>query len=210
MSAPQSQTTPGSPPPPHANRRPEIFVQLDKFWLRVTEGLEVGQLWKQFSKDARTSYRLYQKDFDRRAPGESWRKNFFHTLQDLTRGGHRFHERLETLILAEYRAYVAESNPASRAKQDAAGVLHQSAVWHLAVRTTHPATEAVERRHRAPRGNLENVALAVGPAGGGRAVEVSVARLDHILPLCDTVKRFSSASPPQESALLRMTMEVLR
>jgi len=82
MRAPSSQTTPGPPPPPRASRRPEIFVQLDKFWMRVTEGLEASQLWQQFRKDARTSYRLYQKDFDRRAPGESWRKNFLHTLQE--------------------------------------------------------------------------------------------------------------------------------
>jgi phosphoserine phosphatase RsbU/P len=73
MAAP-SQT----PPKP----RPEIFVQLDKFWLRVTEGMELSQLWRQFSTDARASYRLYQKDFAARAPKETRPKGFFHTAQE--------------------------------------------------------------------------------------------------------------------------------
>jgi phosphoserine phosphatase RsbU/P len=64
--------------------RAGIFVQLDKFWLRVTEGLEIGQLWKQFRADARTSYRLYQRDFDARAPRETRRHNFWHTMQELS------------------------------------------------------------------------------------------------------------------------------
>jgi hypothetical protein len=37
---------------------------LEKFWLRVSEGRKVDELWKQFHADARTSYRLYAKDFD--------------------------------------------------------------------------------------------------------------------------------------------------
>jgi phosphoserine phosphatase RsbU/P len=78
MSSPQTHTAPA----PGAKRRPEIFVQLDKFWLRVTEGLELSQLWRQFSTDARASYRLYQKDFDSRAPRETRRKDFFHTAQE--------------------------------------------------------------------------------------------------------------------------------
>jgi sigma-B regulation protein RsbU (phosphoserine phosphatase) len=36
---------------------------LNRFWLRISEGLELNQLWSQFEKDARTSYRLYSKDF---------------------------------------------------------------------------------------------------------------------------------------------------
>jgi serine phosphatase RsbU (regulator of sigma subunit) len=58
-------------------------VELDKFWLRVTEGLEISQLWKQFSADARASYRLYQKDFAGRAPREGRRHRWWDTTQDL-------------------------------------------------------------------------------------------------------------------------------
>ena len=38
--------------------------RVDKFWNRVTDGMRVDQLWKQFQIDARTSYRLYSKDVD--------------------------------------------------------------------------------------------------------------------------------------------------
>lgn len=82
MNSPQSQATPRQASQPGAKPRPEIFVQLDKFWARVTEGLELSQLWRQFSADARASYRLYQKDFAAQAPRETRRKNFFHTAQE--------------------------------------------------------------------------------------------------------------------------------
>ncbi len=80
MSAPSYQAVPPPPnPPPH---RPEIFVALDRFWHRVTEGLELNQLWSQFKSDARSSYRLYRRDFEKGAPERSWRHNFFQTLQE--------------------------------------------------------------------------------------------------------------------------------
>jgi phosphoserine phosphatase RsbU/P len=34
------------------------------FWLRVSEGMELNQLWSQMVKDARSSYRLYSADLD--------------------------------------------------------------------------------------------------------------------------------------------------
>ena len=80
MSSYPPQTAPG-PPSPTPNRRPGIFAQLDKFWLRVTEGLELNQLWKQFHADARAGFRLYKKDFSARAPSET-RHSFFHTAQE--------------------------------------------------------------------------------------------------------------------------------
>jgi phosphoserine phosphatase RsbU/P len=67
----------------HATSRPGIFAQLDKFWLRVTEGLELSQLWRQFRSDARASYRLYQRDFDANMPREARRHHFWHTVQEL-------------------------------------------------------------------------------------------------------------------------------
>jgi len=57
-------------------------VQLDRFWHRVTEGLELSQLWKQFSADARASYRLYHRDFQARAPQEIGKPGFWHTAQE--------------------------------------------------------------------------------------------------------------------------------
>ena len=80
MNSPTSQAAP-SPPPPTAARRSEVLVQLDRFWHRVTEGLELSQLWKQFSADARASYRLYHRDFQARAP-EVRKHGFWHTAQE--------------------------------------------------------------------------------------------------------------------------------
>jgi phosphoserine phosphatase RsbU/P len=46
-----------------ARARPTM-TSLGKFWQRITEGMELNQLWKQFHTDARTSYRLYSRDVD--------------------------------------------------------------------------------------------------------------------------------------------------
>jgi sigma-B regulation protein RsbU (phosphoserine phosphatase) len=35
-----------------------------QFWQRVSEGIELNQLWSQFRKDAHSSYRLYSQDVD--------------------------------------------------------------------------------------------------------------------------------------------------
>ena len=78
MNPPSSQAPAVSPSP---QSRRGFVAQLDGFWQRVTEGLELSQLWKQFSADARASYRLYQKDFQARAPQEDRKRSFWHTAQ---------------------------------------------------------------------------------------------------------------------------------
>lgn len=51
--------------------------RVDKFWNRVTEGMRVDQLWRQFQTDARSSYRLYSKEVDaERVEGVSKGKHF--------------------------------------------------------------------------------------------------------------------------------------
>jgi serine phosphatase RsbU (regulator of sigma subunit) len=54
-------------------------VRLHQFWQRVTEGLEISQLWSQFENEARASYRLYSRDVAARTP------------EGLTRRGHNLH-----------------------------------------------------------------------------------------------------------------------
>ena len=56
-----------------------ISVHLRNFWRRVTEGLEVSQLWSQFESEARASYRLYSHDVAAKTP------------EGLTRRGHHLH-----------------------------------------------------------------------------------------------------------------------
>jgi serine phosphatase RsbU (regulator of sigma subunit) len=48
--------------PDPTNPNPSIKGRVGRFWHRVTEGLEVNQLWSQIQKDARSSYRLYSAD----------------------------------------------------------------------------------------------------------------------------------------------------
>ncbi|MGA9936989.1 MAG: PP2C family protein-serine/threonine phosphatase [Candidatus Acidiferrales bacterium] len=49
------------------------------FWTRVTEGLEIEQLWGQFKSEARATYGLYSKDVDWEAIGREkkrWKRPF--------------------------------------------------------------------------------------------------------------------------------------
>ncbi len=45
---------------------------LQTFWRRISDGIEIQQLWAQFHAEARASYQLYSKEVEwARAPGES-------------------------------------------------------------------------------------------------------------------------------------------
>ena len=51
----------------------------DRFWQRVTDGMQLSQLWEQFRADARSSYRLYSNDVDQeRRAGESQGRHALH------------------------------------------------------------------------------------------------------------------------------------
>ena len=67
-----------APPPATAERAP-LRVRMQQFWRRVTEGMELSQLWSQFRTEARASYRLYSRDVAAR------------TSDDLARRGRRMH-----------------------------------------------------------------------------------------------------------------------
>jgi phosphoserine phosphatase RsbU/P len=56
-----------------------FMVRMQRFWTRVTEGLEISQLWSQFENEARASYRLYSKDVAAKTP------------EGLTSRGHHLH-----------------------------------------------------------------------------------------------------------------------
>ncbi len=57
-----------SPPTGQAAPRATFGFKVSRFWQRVTEGLEVSQLWSQFESEARASYRLYSKDVAAKTP----------------------------------------------------------------------------------------------------------------------------------------------
>ena len=54
-------------------------MRLQQFWRRVTEGLEISQLWSQFESETKASYRLYSKDVQAKTP------------EGLTHGGRHLH-----------------------------------------------------------------------------------------------------------------------
>ncbi|HZD50902.1 MAG TPA: PP2C family protein-serine/threonine phosphatase, partial [Silvibacterium sp.] len=59
-------------------RKPDLKEQAEQFWRRVTEGMELNQLWYQFRRDAQSSYQLYSKEVDRtRVVGDSQTAHFF-------------------------------------------------------------------------------------------------------------------------------------
>jgi len=75
---------PSSYPPPGLSRPaapPTFREKINRFWLRVTEGLELNQLWSQFEKDARASYRLYSKDLDNRPEDLTHGRRVLHVAQ---------------------------------------------------------------------------------------------------------------------------------
>src|SRR5208282_4089960 len=73
MASPQ-QTV---PPPRRAKNNAR------QFWHRVSEGLELNQLWSQFAKDARSSYRLYSAGLDDLQTEPSRRRRFWRMAKAL-------------------------------------------------------------------------------------------------------------------------------
>ncbi len=58
--------------------RHDLSERANRFWLRVTEGMELSQLWAQFRTEAQSSYRLYSKEVDStRVAGVPHGKHFF-------------------------------------------------------------------------------------------------------------------------------------
>ncbi len=56
-----------------------MIKRLKRFWLRLTDGLALNQLWKQFRADSRSTYRLYSQEIDStRKPGMGRIRRFFH------------------------------------------------------------------------------------------------------------------------------------
>jgi hypothetical protein len=70
-----------APPPPRIKPGNQLIAKLRGFWQRVTDGLELSQLWKQFSADARASYRLYHRDFQAKAPQETQQHSRWSTVK---------------------------------------------------------------------------------------------------------------------------------
>jgi phosphoserine phosphatase RsbU/P len=95
-----------SPPAPQPGQPATFGVRLHRFWQRVTEGLEISQLWSQFESEARASYRLYSRDVEAKTPDH------------LTQGGRRLH-----VVKEFFWAVLEKLSPARRVLLLAALVL---------------------------------------------------------------------------------------
>ena len=87
-------------PPPSQTTAPQRVpwrVRRQLFWQRVTEGMELTQLWSQFETEARASYRLYSSEVAAKTP------------EGLTRKGHRLHVAKEF-----FWAVIEKLSPARR------------------------------------------------------------------------------------------------
>lgn len=95
------------PPSPAAvPQRVPWRVRWQIFWRRVTEGMELTQLWSQFENETRASYRLYSREVVAKTP------------EGLTRGGRRLH-----LVKEFFWAVLEKLSPARRVLLLAALVL---------------------------------------------------------------------------------------
>src|ERR1700731_3975765 len=94
------------PAQPVLQQRLPVGVRLHGFWRRVTEGMELTQLWSQFETEARASYRLYSRDVAAKTP------------DGLTRRGRRLH-----VVKEFFWAVLEKLSPARRVLLLAALVL---------------------------------------------------------------------------------------
>lgn len=58
------------------NRASSVFVGTRRFWQRLTEGMELSELWTLFQAEARAGYEVYARDIDWPPPGTQsrWRR----------------------------------------------------------------------------------------------------------------------------------------
>lgn len=59
-----STRAPYNPPDSLTAKLDPMMSRIERFWIRVSDGLKVDQLWKQFQAETRASYRLYSADVD--------------------------------------------------------------------------------------------------------------------------------------------------
>src|SRR3982074_790125 len=65
------------------NQRVPFSLRMQRFWQRVTEGLEISQLWSQFESETKASYRLYSKDVAAKTPeGLTRRGRHLHVVKE--------------------------------------------------------------------------------------------------------------------------------
>jgi len=74
----KNPTSRGNTPPTAAAHAGRAVGRVRTFWRRVTEGIQISDLWAQFQAEARTSYGLYSRDvdWDEVRRGKRWQRPF--------------------------------------------------------------------------------------------------------------------------------------
>ena len=74
----QTPRRPPQPPDQVTQNVAPVMERVDRFWTRVTDGMRIDEMSRQFLTDARSSYRLYSKEVDaERGAGVSKGKHYF-------------------------------------------------------------------------------------------------------------------------------------
>ena len=63
--------------------QPQLEGKVRHFWQRVSEGMAINQLWSQFEKDARSSYRFYSAGLESLSEEPSRRRRIWRTTKAL-------------------------------------------------------------------------------------------------------------------------------
>jgi phosphoserine phosphatase RsbU/P len=78
----QHVSSPYPPVPPAPLSGPSFPHRLESFWLRVSAGMRLNELWDQLRSDARSTYRLYAREVDAARPaGTPRQKHFVHVAK---------------------------------------------------------------------------------------------------------------------------------
>jgi hypothetical protein len=73
----QAEPPAGSPPP----REPRFFSKVENFMERVTEGMEIDQLWFQLKKDAKSGFQLYTREIEFKPSAQHSARDWFQVLR---------------------------------------------------------------------------------------------------------------------------------
>lgn len=73
----EPQPQPGVMPP----REPRFFKRVENFMERVTDGMEIDQLWTQLKQDAKSGFQLYSREIDFKPISQRTPRDWFQVLR---------------------------------------------------------------------------------------------------------------------------------
>jgi phosphoserine phosphatase RsbU/P len=74
----EAKAQPSPNPPP---REPRFFKKVENFMERVTEGMEIDQLWLQLRQDAKSGFQLYSREIDFKPASQRRPRDWFQVVR---------------------------------------------------------------------------------------------------------------------------------